>query len=320
MARVTTGGRVHFGFCNLSLSRPRLYGGLGVALAEPTLTVSATPAPVVDAPPQLASYAERAAALLGVPGADVELVEGLPRHVGLGSGTQLALATLAAVAAAHDEPAAPRSRAPELGRGGRSGVGVAAFEAGGFVLDAGHPTTLFTTGRPADGEWSVPPVAARHEVPDEWRFVLVRPAVEPGRDGDDEDASLRAVVEDAAPSVADDVARVVVQRLLPAVADGDVADFGAAAARVNRLNGRWYADEQGGVYRPPVGALVDRLGEAPAVSGAGQSSWGPTVWGVTTAAQADDARDAARDALVAAGVDGEVTVAAARNAGASVTE
>ena len=44
MVRVTTAARVHFGFCNLSLSHERLYGGLGVALDAPTVEVRARPA------------------------------------------------------------------------------------------------------------------------------------------------------------------------------------------------------------------------------------------------------------------------------------
>lgn len=320
MPRVTTGARLHFGFVNLSLARPQLYGGLGLALAEPRIAVEAAPADGIEAPPQLATVAERAVALLDVPGAEVRLIEQFPRHVGLGSGTQLALATLTAVARAHGLAAAPRRRAPDLGRGGRSGIGVGTFEEGGFVLDGGHPTDLFTTGRPADGEWTVPPVAARHEIPADWRFLLVRPSVEIGRNGDGEEASIRSVVEEADPAVADDVARITVQQLLPAIAQGDVAAFGAAAGRINRLNGSWYADEQDGVYRPPVGAVVERLREAPAVFGAGQSSWGPTVWGVTTATHAEAAATAGRDALDAAGIDGDVSVVAGRNSGATVEE
>ena len=44
MTRVSVGGRLHFGFLNLALSRERLYGGLGVALAEPRVSVTAAPA------------------------------------------------------------------------------------------------------------------------------------------------------------------------------------------------------------------------------------------------------------------------------------
>ncbi len=336
MARVSAGGRLHFGFCNLSLSHERLYGALGLGLAEPRVVVDAAPADAVtavvdgDGPPSagdknepalaadVREYATTATDLLGVDGAAVTVRESLPRHAGLGSGTQLAASTLAAVAAAHDEPARVRERAPVLGRGGRSGIGVAAFEGGGFVLDAGHPTARFTTDRPADGAWTVPPVAARHPVPDDWRFLLVRPDVEPGRSGAGEDGAMRTAVERAEPGLADRIAGIVTRRALPSIATGNAERFGAAVAEIGRLNGAWYADEQGGVYRPPVGDVVASLSETSAVFGAGQSSWGPTVYGVTDAEHADAAVTAGERALDEAGVDGVASVTKAATGGARV--
>lgn len=338
--RVTAGGRVHFGFGNLSLAHERLYGAVGVALAEPCVDLVVQPAgsvTVADAAsaPEPSSdrdhldsetaatveaYTGRVCDLLGVPGARVGVAETLPRHAGLGSGTQTALAVLTGVARVYGVEPRVRERAPALGRGGRSGVGVAAFERGGFVLDAGHPTERFTHDRPADGEWTVPQVAARHEIPSDWRFLLVLPGVEPGRSGDDEDASMRSVVESADPAVADRIAGLITRRLLPAVTEGAVDRFGAAVREFGRLNGTWYADEQGGVYRPPVGDVVTTLADDPAVSGVGQSSWGPAVYGVTDTTRADAARAAGERALEAAGVAGTVRVVAGRNEGATVRE
>jgi beta-ribofuranosylaminobenzene 5'-phosphate synthase len=42
--RVTTGGRLHFGFGNLSLAHERLYGACGVAVAAPRLRLTVEPA------------------------------------------------------------------------------------------------------------------------------------------------------------------------------------------------------------------------------------------------------------------------------------
>ncbi|WP_336001930.1 beta-ribofuranosylaminobenzene 5'-phosphate synthase family protein [Halorientalis halophila] len=310
-ARAVAGARLHFGFQNLSLARERLYGGVGVALEEPRVVVEADPADTVHCDDDLvAAQARTAVDLLEVSGADVTVTERLPRHVGLGSGTQLALATLAAVAAAHDREPSFRERAPAMGRGGRSGVGVAVAERGGFLVDGGHPTELFTAAPPADGEWTVPPVTARHELPDDWRFVVAVPDVSAGRSGDREDESMRAVVERADPGIADEIGGVLLRRVLPAAAEGDRATFGAGVATLGRLNGAWYADEQGGVYRPPAGRIVDELSDCPAITGTGQSSWGPAVYAVTDAARADEARAAARDALESVGVDGRVVVSA----------
>ncbi|WP_435070095.1 beta-ribofuranosylaminobenzene 5'-phosphate synthase family protein [Haloplanus sp. C73] len=319
MTRVTAFARLHFGFCNLSLAHERLYGSLGVGLDRPTVSVAATPADEVTCDhPAVREFAERAVDLLDVAGADLTVEGEFPRHVGLGSGTQFALATLEAVARAHDRTVDVRALAPELGRGGRSGVGVATFENGGFVLDAGHPTARFTTDRPDVGAWSVPPVAARHSIPDDWRFLIVVPDSPVGPSGDAEDRSMRTVVESAQPSPSDRLAGVVARRVLPAITEGSAERFGPAVAEVGRLNGTWYADEQGGVYRPPAGELVAALDDAPAVYGAGQSSWGPVVYGVTDADHAADAREAGHAALDAAGVDGRVLVAEGRNRGARI--
>ena len=317
MTRVTVGGRLHFGFGNLSLAHERLYGSLGVALAEPQLSVRVEPADSVQAS-HCQSLVETVCERLELPGAAVSVEQSLPPHVGLGSGTQLALAVAAGIGAAYDQSVDVREVAPKLGRGGRSGIGVATFESGGFVLDSGHPTTRFTTDRPVDGTWSVPPVTARHPIPDDWRFLIVLPAAEPGRSGQTEDDSIRGVIERADPGPADRIAGLIVRDVLPAVATGNADRFGSAVAEIGRLNGTWYADEQGGVYRPPVGEIVETLAAEPAVYGAGQSSWGPAVYGITDASNAAAARSAGVDALESVGLDGEVVLSAGRNRGAVV--
>ena len=318
MTRVSVGGRLHFGFGNLSLAHERLYGSLGVALDEPRLAVDIERADGVRAPLPWESLVETVCEQLSVPGASVSVDQSLPAHVGLGSGTQLALALAAGIGAAYEQSVDVRELAPQLGRGGRSGIGVATFEQGGFVLDGGHPTTRFTTDRPVDGSWSVPPVTARHPIPDDWRFLVVLPDAEPGRSGQTEDDSIRGVIERADPGPADRISGLVVRDVLPAIATGNADRFGSAVAEIGRLNGTWYADEQGGVYRPPVGEIVETLAAEPAVYGAGQSSWGPAVYGITDAHNAAAAREAGGEALDAAGLDGEVVLSAGRNRGAVV--
>jgi beta-ribofuranosylaminobenzene 5'-phosphate synthase len=321
MVTVETGARLHFGFQNLSLAHPRLYGGVGVGLAEPRLVVDVEQARAVECDdgavePYLRAVVEE----LGVEGARVTVKERFPRHTGLGSGTQLALSCLTGVARAYGLEPRPRERAPRLGRGGRSGVGVATFERGGFVVDIGHPTARFTTNPPRQGDWTVPPVLGRWTLPRDWRFVLVTPAGEKrGPSGEGEDRRMRTAVEHADPGIADEIATLLTRKLLPAVVAGNRTAFGRAVARLGRLNGAWYADEQGGVYRPPAGDLVAALSESEAVTGAGQSSWGPTVYGVTGTDDTDRAVTAAERALDTAGVEGEIDIVAPRDSGATVS-
>lgn len=317
--RVTTTGRIHFGFQNLSLAHERLYGSLGLAVEAPRLVIDCERAKGVHTEhPDAERYARRVIEILELPGARVSVREALPRHVGFGSGTQFAAAVLSGIARAYDFDPRLRERAPLLGRGGRSGVGVATFQTGGFVLDAGHPATHFTAERPRDGSWQVPPVIARHSIPDSWRFLLVIPDSEPGKSGTEEDTDMRSVVERASPGIADEIIAICARQVLPAIAEGDLSTFGAGVTEIGRLNGAWYADTQGGVYRPPVGEIVRELESDRAIDGAGQSSWGPVVYGITDRKRVESAHKAGKRALSAAGVDGEVRVVAGRNRGAKI--
>jgi predicted sugar kinase len=101
-----------------------------------------------------------------------------------------------------------------------------------------------------------------------------------------------------------------------AVESADLRDRGAERLRVPR-RGRG-EDAPGDDAPDAVGEIVDSLAGAASVFGGGQSSWGPTVYGVTDAAHADAARDAGRRALDAAGVGGGVTVVRAADGGARV--
>lgn len=319
-ATVETGARLHFGFRNLSAERDRIYGSLGVALDEPRVVVSATPADTVVCQHETArKFARQAVSLLDVDGATVTVESALPRHFGLGSGTQLALATATAIAAAHDCTADIRALAPRLGRGRRSGIGVATFEAGGFVIDAGQPTETVVPDPPSRGEWTVPDVEVRRPVPSDWRFLVVQPDATPGKHGSDESRSLQAVAERAESSVSDEIDEIVGGDLLTALEAEHPARFGRAMAEIDVLNGSWFADEQQAIYRHPVDELIECLTECAAVFGAGQSSWGPAVYGLTTADRLDAARRAAERALAKARVDGTALMARASNTGHRIT-
>jgi predicted sugar kinase len=82
------------------------------------------------------------------------------------------------------------------------------------------------------------------------------------------------------------VSHLVLMALLPALAEADLATFGATLNRIQTTTGQWFASVQGGPFA--IGAseeLVRRMSEWGAI-GVGQSSWGPTVYGIV---EGDDA-------------------------------
>jgi beta-ribofuranosylaminobenzene 5'-phosphate synthase len=271
-ARVEAPARLHMGMLDVAGGHERRFGGLGVALSRPATVVEVSPSddltaegPDAERALAVARSAREALGLAG--GARVRVLEAIPPHVGLGSGTKLALAVTAALAALAGETPEPQAVVRAAGRGARSAVGLWTFVLGGLVVEGGV--------RPG-GEQAAP-LLARHAMPDEWRCVLAIPSAEAGLSGQAEEEAFAHLRPD--PERAALIAQVVLTSLLPGLAERDLREFGAALTRIQRLVGESFASVQGGVFHPRAGPLVEallRLGAA----GAGQSSWGPAVYGI----------------------------------------
>jgi beta-ribofuranosylaminobenzene 5'-phosphate synthase len=306
--RVEAPARLHMGMLDVAGGRARRFGGLGVAVSRPASVVEATPSDdlTADGPDaeRALAVARRCREALGLAGgARVRVLEAIPAHVGLGSGTKLALAVTAAMAALGGLTPEPRAIARAAGRGARSAVGLWTFVLGGLVVEGGVRPAV---ERPA-------PLLARHELPESWRCVLAIPHAEPGLSGRAEEEAFTRLRPDSDRAAL--IAQLVLTSLLPGLAEGDLSEFGAALTRIQRLVGESFASVQGGVFHPRAEPLVDallRLGAA----GAGQSSWGPAVYGIV----GDEAagRELARnmDSEVAGG--GRVELVSFDNRGARV--
>lgn len=317
---VSTGARLHFGFRNLSSECNRLFGSLGVALQEPRVTVTARPSETIDCDHDRARpFVKRAVSLLDLDGASINVEEEIPPHVGLGSGTQLALSIYRAIALANDRDPDVRSHAPAMGRGRRSGVGIATFEVGGLVRDGGHPTAAVCGGSRQRGSWKAPPLVSRWTVPESWRFLIVRPSDGDGLHGTDEAASIAATIDRSSPESVPEVDRLLESVLPRCLEQRDLELVGRVLTRLDSINGSWFAPEQGALRRPPADRISGVLSNQSAIAGVGQSSWGALVYGLTNVSQDESAIQAGRNALEEAGVDGLVNLVAPRNQGAIST-
>jgi beta-RFAP synthase len=261
----------------------RRFGGLGVAVERPAVVLEAEPADDLsvegaDAERALA-FAQRCRDSLGLPGgARLRVLEAIPPHVGLGSGTKLALAVAQALAAVHERALDAPALAQAAGRAARSAVGLWTFALGGLVVEGG----VRDTQGPA-------PLLMRHALPDEWRIVMVVPKAAPGLSGAAEAQAFERLVPSGERSAA--IAQLVLTSLLPALVERELEEFGGALTRVQQLVGDEFASMQGGRFHPQAGRLVEALLSGGA-AGAGQSSWGPAVYGVVGSEAAG--RDLAR--------------------------
>jgi len=304
---VTAPARLHFGMLDPMGVGARRFGGFGVGVEYPRVVVgvdrarpagaggSSLESPVVSGPQadRARTFARRARLEFGLRDqVKVNVYEAIPPHTGLGSGTKLGLAIARATAVLAGAAADPERLAEASGRGARSSVGCWTFAAPGLVVEAGVP----------DGG-SISPVVARHPMPERWRCVLAMPLGVEGLSGNAEERFFGRLHESAGAEPS--VSRLLLTELLPGLLTGDIDEFGAALARIQHEMGSMFAAEQGGVFHPRAAPLVDALA-ALGVRAVGQSSWGPTVYGIVDGP--DFAAEVADRLRLSAGAGTEVSV------------
>jgi beta-ribofuranosylaminobenzene 5'-phosphate synthase len=303
--------RLHLGFLDLNGGLGRRFGSLGLAIDHPVTRLTIAPAakPFVQGVEALraAAYLDVLTKRLELPAAyGVTIHEAIPDHVGLGSGTQLALALASALRHLEGLPPDVPGDALVLHRSQRSGIGVGLFERGGVIVDGGRASATVT-----------PPVIARLEFPAAWRVLLVLDSRMKGLHGTQEIEAF-AALEPFEASAAAEICRLVLIKALPALAEADLEAFGGAIERVQDIVGAYFGPAQGGA--PHISAAVAemlaalrRLG----AKGIGQSSWGPTGFAFAgDEAEAHRLRNLLRDEAAALGVD--IAICKGLNRGALV--
>lgn len=329
MIEVRTCARLHLGLLDYNGELGRLYGSIGLAVNQPQLVLRAERAEnlLVEGleADRVGDYARRFIRRHGRPaGARLNLINSIPAHVGLGSGTQIALAVGTALARLAGLRLSSAEIALAVGRGMRSGIGIAAFQRGGFVLDGGRRILSNPGGSPAPDrrvrqleENGVPPVLFQHPVPEDWFFVTLVPDTNRGFSGETEDSAFLHLPV-APPSLVERISRLLLMKMLPALVERDLLNFGRALTGIQSMVGDFFASVQGGRYSNPLsGKLIGFLLDHGA-AGAGQSSWGPAVYGVVDGKErAQRLLREAKDFLGSLG-DGQVYCMQPRNRGAQV--
>ena len=257
------------GFIDLSGALGREFGSIGIGLNEiyTQLTISGAESLLVTglAEQRALKCVKSLCQNLQVPNAlSVHVSAAIPEHVGLGSGTQMALAIGMGINRYYGLDLSVRDIACLTDRGARSGIGIGVFEKGGLVVDGGRgPATL------------TPPLLVQMHVPDSWRFILVFDQRGQGLHGDQEINAFKQLPVFPRHE-AERLSYLLLMQALPAVAEADLASFGAVISQLQRAVGEHFAPVQGGIFTSPeVAEAIYCLEQAGAVA-IGQTSWGPT--------------------------------------------
>ena len=296
------------GLIDLNGNLGRLYGSIGLAIDKPNVLLEA----VGDVKPEIYGLekglvSKAASAFCGyygvAPRMRIEVKEAIPRHTGLGSGTQLSLAVGTAIARLHGIKASPRQLASVLGRGFISGAGVAAFEAGGFAVDGGVNVL-----------YQIPPQRLFHcSFPRGWVFVVALPKIGKGLSEKQEKDAFKNIIPGPEKNAAE-ISRLVLMKMLPSLLEKDIEGFGYAMSEIDRKTGEYYK-------KISLGSTTEKIIQhmiGAGAQGAGQSSWGPAVYGLTERKYGAELKAEVKEYMKENKIAGKVFVAGANNQGAEV--
>ena len=300
--------RLHLGFLDVPRTRDERFGSIGLPIEDvgTILTISRAADTHVLGDEQRRIYQHLGALCdhLGIKGNHrINVQRTIPPHIGLGSGTQIALAVSAALRSLHGLPLDPSNDAVLLKRGSRSGIGIAAFDTGGVIIDAGRTETN-----------RAPTVVGRIPFPDDWRIILVFDHAAHGIHGEAETEAMRKLPPFPITTSAA-ISRQVLLRVMPGLIERDLPTFANGVATIQTEIGGYFAPAQGGIFTSRrVEETLLHLAEAGAL-GIGQSSWGPTGF-----AFAPSLAEAQRivGAVGSPGPGTAIKVVAGRNTGADI--
>lgn len=304
--------RLHFGIIDMHGGLGRLYGSIGVGIKTPQMTIvfekSQKLKVIGSTKKTVKNYAELYINSFGLNSSvKINVVESIDEHVGLGSGTQTSLAVGMGISELYGLGKTPEEVALISKRGHVSGIGSAVFRHGGFVVDAGH--------RRMSPE--LPPVTFHSDFPTDWRFLLIIPKVRFGLFAGKEIKAFEDIIP-ASGRTAAEISRILQMKMLPALMETDIRVFGSSLVEIDRLVGSYFLKAQSGLYKEKATADIINYLLDGGCYGAGQSSWGPSVYALTNEKEANVLQKDIGDFLKKKKISAKVYLSKADNQGAKI--
>jgi len=291
--QITTPSRLHIALIDLNGSYGRVDGGIGVCLEKPGFCLSAEPSDhdteivfkdknlpgsvTSEYTRKIVRAEQNIRTKLGLEENYVFTVNSTyPSHSGLGSGTQIALATGKLMTESVGIHLSSVELAKIVGRGGTSGIGVYGFDMGGFILDGGHSKKQKKSFMPSSASEAIPPVLiGRYEFPEDWNIVLAIPKEDRNRFSGSAEINI---FETCCPIPKEDtklLSHIVLMNLVPFLIEKDLEGFGKSLNRIQEIAFNKVEFE----LQPPI--ITERMIKMrECCPGVGLSSLGPTLFGV----------------------------------------
>lgn len=292
--QIITPSRLHIALIDLNGSYGRVDGGIGVTLENPSFSLSAEesshdtsiefaeknlPQAVTNEYTRKITRAEQnIRRVLGIEeNFHFTVNSTYPSHSGLGSGTQIALATGKLMTEHVGLHLKSTELAKIVGRAGTSGIGTYGFDLGGFIADGGHSKKQKASFMPSSASDPIPPVLlGRYDFPEEWNIVLAIPK----NTGLYLSGSAEInVFQTYCPLPKEDVkllSHIIFMNMIPFLIEKDLEGFSAVLNRIQEIA---FNKIEFQLQPPEVSEAMHTMREC-GCPGVGLSSLGPTLFGV----------------------------------------
>lgn len=190
----------------------------------------------------------------------INIKKTIPEHVGLGSGTQLALSIGTAIAKLNNLNLNTLEIGNMLDRGKRSKIGIGSFIQGGFLIDLGMKNKFF-------------PIFKQVKFPNEWKILLIQNKNK-GLYGAKEEKAFKMLQKP--PNKKNSLNRLVLMKIYPSLVEKNFKEFSKSITEMQNYMGKYFYSVQGGKYSNNIVLKVSNFLKKEKVLGYGQTSWGPT--------------------------------------------
>jgi beta-ribofuranosylaminobenzene 5'-phosphate synthase len=328
---IETPSRLHITLIDLNGVYNRIDGGVGLTIEEPKLILEVEPTKrnneiifkkskdlnksrmddyqkkIEDATTRMVKFLEIESNF------KFTVIKTFPSHSGLGSGTQLALAIGKLISKIHNKELSVNKIAKIVGRGGTSGIGIVAFDNGGFIVDGGHSTSEKSNFLPSSVSKAYPPpIIARYDFPEDWNFIVAIPKISWNVSGLKEVNIFQKYCPIPLKEV-QELSHLLMMKMMPSVIEHDLDSFGFA---INQIQNIGFKKIESELQRPEIRKLMEEFRNAGA-AGAGMSSFGPTVYAITDT-NTKEISKAVQNVVEL--TEGTILVTKAKNNGATIEE
>ena len=262
---IITPARLHFGFLELSNNYGSKFGGIGLSIDKFQTKIVVKKSTKMEFKGKVSKKAlfflKKFSKKKRIkPNFSVNIEKTTPQHIGLGSGTQLALSIGTAISYLNDMNLNSDEIAKMLNRGLRSRIGLIGFNQGGFLIDLKIKNKFNTN-------------IGKVCFPEEWKIILIKD-VNQGLHGKKEINAFENLKNLKKSSI--DLTSLVLLEIYPSLIENNFSKFSKAITKLQNQMGKKFQAFQGGKFSSNSVSNVLNFIKKKNVKGYGQTSWGPS--------------------------------------------